>query len=99
MSYLAVNPSGIELIFHYEPVRRKESNGFITIEYWFDAQFARENESEHDGAILLPNGTIEKLIGKKLSWKDEPIELIIKHNVKETIHEIVEKTVNEIIKK
>lgn len=27
------------------------------------------------GPINLPKGSIEKLIGKKMTWKDEPIEL------------------------
>ena len=25
--------------------------------------------------ITLPKGSIEKLIGKKLTWEDEPVEL------------------------
>jgi hypothetical protein len=27
---------------------------------------------EREGSCQLPNGTIEKLIGKKLTWADEP---------------------------
>lgn len=25
--------------------------------------------------VILPKGSIEKLIGKKLTWKDEPVEI------------------------
>ena len=25
--------------------------------------------------VELPKGSVEKLLGKKLSWKDEPVEL------------------------
>ena len=30
---------------------------------------------ELDKGIKLPKGSIEKLIGKKLNWRDEPVEL------------------------
>lgn len=30
------------------------------------------NDSEH---IKLPRGTIKKLIGRELTWKDDPVEL------------------------
>lgn len=29
---------------------------------------------ELDKGIKLPKGSIEKLIGKKLTWRDEPVE-------------------------
>ena len=29
---------------------------------------------ELDKGIKLPKGSIEKLIGKKLNWRDEPVE-------------------------
>jgi len=28
-----------------------------------------------DNSIRLPSGSIEKLIGRKLSWEDEPVEI------------------------
>lgn len=28
-----------------------------------------------DPAVSLPKGTIEKLIGRKLTWNDEPVKL------------------------
>ena len=30
---------------------------------------------ELDKGIKLPKGSIEKLIGKKLTWRDEPVKL------------------------
>lgn len=27
------------------------------------------------GVVRIPNGNIKKLIGRKLSWNDEPVEL------------------------
>ena len=33
------------------------------------------DEGVEDVAVVLPNGTIEKIIGHKMSWEDEPIEL------------------------
>lgn len=48
-----------EWIFEYEPERSVE-NGF-----WWDS-----NDS-----VELPKGSIKKLIGRELTWSDEPVEL------------------------
>ena len=29
----------------------------------------------YSGAIQLPKGTIKKLLGRELTWEDEPVEL------------------------
>ena len=34
-----------------------------------------DDESWYDSAIFLPKGSIKKLIGKDLTWEDEPVEL------------------------
>ena len=34
------------------------------------------DEGFRDISIELPNGTIKKLIGRELTWEDEPVELI-----------------------
>jgi len=31
-------------------------------------------DTEHD-YVVLPKGSIEKLIGKKLTWENEPVEI------------------------
>ena len=53
-----------EFIFNNRPLRR-ESMG----EWWPDI------ENMDQDVVLLPGGTIEKLIGRQLSWEDEPVEL------------------------
>ena len=53
------------------------------IENIFDEKpFRKHNEwypSESE-FVQLPRGSIEKLIGKKLTWEDEPVELEEQHS-------------------
>lgn len=61
MAWVSVNKSGFEVMFEEEPIR--------------DIIWC-VNTSNHDcSCIGLPEGTIEKLIGKKLTWEDEPVKL------------------------
>lgn len=65
MCYLCVNEDNKEYVFDYEPVREDG--------YW---DFQEDKHGEPIGSMIeLPIGSIEKLIGKKLSWKDNPYEL------------------------
>ena len=64
MAFLAVDPDGQELIFRYKPYRRDDR-------YWSSSYYASRNHF----AIGLPPGSIAKLIGRELSWKDEAVEL------------------------
>lgn len=48
-----------EWIFEYEPKR------LVTIGIWWD----------HRECIELPQGSIKKLIGRDLTWEDDPVEL------------------------
>lgn len=48
-----------EWIFEHKPERSVE-NGF-----WWDAS----------DCVELPQGSIKKLIGRDLTWEDEPVEL------------------------
>lgn len=58
MAWLAVDSLGNEFIFDGKPLRAKL---FWNIDgYWEEVQ--------------LPKGTIWKLIGKHLTWEDEPVE-------------------------
>lgn len=63
MAYVAVNKDGIEKIFEEKPFRNNE-------EYW-----GGETSFTPYEAVFIPNGTIEKLIGRQLTWQDEPVEL------------------------
>lgn len=67
MVYLAVDKNGIEAIYNVKPIRgtsRLKAN----TEMW-----TLPNISDH--YILLPKGSIKKLIGKDLTWDDEPVEI------------------------
>jgi hypothetical protein len=59
MAWLAVDLSGCECIFSTKPERNPITN------WWqIDGQY-----------VILPSGSIEKLIGRNLSWEDEPVEI------------------------
>lgn len=61
MALLAVDTDG-EWIFDSKPVRYIEKNHFL-------------RETIVDSAIELPSGSIKKLIGRELTWEDEPVEI------------------------
>jgi len=64
MSYLAVDLDGEEFIYEYKPTRDEESKCF------------RAGDEYDDNYVLLPKGSIEKLIGKKMTWNNEPYEYL-----------------------
>lgn len=59
MAWVAVNKNGDEVLFDFEPERY---NDFFWVEDVGDD-------------IYLPKGTIKKLIGRDLTWEDNPVEL------------------------
>lgn len=59
MAWVAVNKSRSEVIFDFEPYR------------WNDSLWVEDTGDD----IYLPKGTIKKLIGKDLTWEDNPVEL------------------------
>lgn len=61
MPYLTVDNLGNEFIFENKPIKEMNTWGSYNTDY--------------DSIIYLPKGTIEKIIGRKPNWKDEPIEL------------------------
>lgn len=60
MAWVAVDKDGSEWIFNFIPVR---SN---TVWRGYDSE---------DCLFNLPKGTIKKIIGRDLTWNDEPVEL------------------------
>ncbi len=60
MSYVAVDKDGSEYVYDYKPNRLEE-------------YFTCTSYSE---SVELPEGSIEKLIGRKLNWEDSPVELV-----------------------
>lgn len=59
MAWVAVNYNGNECVFDTKPERY--NNLFWVIEWGDD--------------VYLPKGSIKKLIGRELTWEDEPVEL------------------------
>lgn len=58
-TYVAVDKNGDEWIYDSKPKR------------YFDKEFSLPAGAN----VPLPNGTIEKLIGRTLCWEDEPVPL------------------------
>ena len=73
MAYVAVNKDGTENIFNYKPIVNdayyKDLRHTELVECWSPEGLYG------DSSVRLPRGTIEKLIGRKLTWEDEPVEL------------------------
>ena len=67
MAYIAVDKDGTEVIFDVKPVR-----GTNNLKGNCDQWALNSATSKY---ITLPLGSIEKLIGRKLTWDDEPVEI------------------------
>ena len=69
MAWLAVDKSGVECIFDNKPERNNNQ--------WDDIVYSVYGEIYYDVdiGIVLPKGTIKKLIGRELTWEDNPVEL------------------------
>lgn len=71
MAYLCVDEDGQEMIFDNKPYRDTSSVGG----YW-----NRCKEGDFCN-VDLPKGTIKELIGKDLTWEDEPYEFTEQDNI------------------
>ena len=60
MCWVAVDKNGDEYVYGHEPFRYYEDS------YW---------SPDGTECVFLPKGSIEKLIGRVLTWEDEPVEL------------------------
>lgn len=60
MPYLAVDLDGDELIAEEKPIRKSK--------IW-------ETILENIDVVYLPKGSIKALIGRELTWTDEPVDL------------------------
>ena len=65
MAWVAVNRYGDEYIFQAFPVRL---NGVCAPKFC-------DYENRVYDYVELPKGSVKKLIGRELSWSDDPIEL------------------------
>lgn len=61
MAWLAVDETGKEIVFSQKPFRMFSS-------IWV-------SEDYDDNGVQLPQGSIKKLIGRDLTWEDDPVEL------------------------
>ena len=60
MAYLAVDADGTEVVFSERPKR-------------FRSVWVSQEKALIDKYIELPRGSIAKLIGRELTWEDEPV--------------------------
>ena len=89
MGWLCVNKNGQELICQNKPERlgllkrRPSDCGAYKIiddiwseplSYWGDNEMCSCQDATYNFDIDLPKGSIEKLIGKTLTWDDEAVE-------------------------
>lgn len=72
MAWLAVNSWGCEEMFHNCPERIENRYWQDNIVYW---EIREHTTCADDYSIELPKGTIKKLIGKNLTWDDEPVKI------------------------
>lgn len=63
MTWVAVNKDGEDMIFQYKPERINWSD----YKQWVMPCFGN--------VMTLPKGSIEKLIGRHLTWEDEAVEI------------------------
>ncbi len=62
MAYLVVDKDGSEVIFSYPPKRGEE-------------EWLNDPRIDNSDFVILPKGSIKKLIDKELSWDNEPVKI------------------------
>lgn len=62
MAWVAVDKNNRECIYQFRPIKRKTDGEFIP-------------RYEYSMWLVLPKGTIKKLIGRDLDWSNDPVEL------------------------
>lgn len=73
MTWVATDAYSDEYIFQNKP--KRDGNWWVDPIYEsFDGQ-GGSLTYHHNSDIRLPKGTIKKIIGRSLDWKDEPVEL------------------------
>ena len=77
MTHLAVNKDGSEVVSNTRIKRFKD--------YWVDEFF--EHEFDTIDVVFLPKGSIKKLIGRELTWEDNPVEFTEKNIDTESFNE------------
>lgn len=82
MAWLAVDKNGIEAVFRRKPKRIKRTNKwndavekFVYEGGWYHPAYGSLQTIKQTTKSILPKGSIEKLIGKTLTWADDPYKL------------------------
>ena len=71
-AWLGTNKNGTETISPGKPERSYWNGG----EWCYEEEVYVESETGTEClTIEIPSGSIEKLIGRKLTWDDEPVEI------------------------
>lgn len=65
MAWLAVHRNGVEVMSNARPYRDKNRQ-------WWNIDY---KNNRLNGVVDLPKGSIKKLIGRNLTYDDEPVEL------------------------
>lgn len=74
MAWLAKDDDGTEGIYVLKP---KIIDGEWSDAQWDNNTFIQSDEDYiYDSCVVLPKGSIKKLIGKDLTFKDGPIEIV-----------------------
>lgn len=68
MAWLAVNKDGSEIISQERLNKDFVSKRWVSYRLYSDGKY-------YPAIIYLPKGTIKKIIGRELNWKDEPVEI------------------------
>lgn len=83
-AWLAKEQGGKEVIFKHKPHRvpwcdNKSGTWSDEKTYWVDDHNFRGTGhlgyAQQNSRIILPKGTIKLLIGRNLTWKDEPVKI------------------------
>ncbi len=72
-SWICVDGHGDERIFPCEPHRKFPNMNLEVL--WGQRWTTNPIEKEYQKGILLPKGTIKFLIGKNMTYDDEPIKI------------------------
>ena len=73
MAWLAVDSKGSETIFAEKPIRSKFNVWLVRVVFSMNPD--SETITNDTSFIRLPQGSIKKLIGRDLTWEDEPVEI------------------------
>ena len=90
MAWLAVDKDGTEAVFRRKPKRVKTTNKWNDVVekfvcegrlcpningYEYRKSYGSLQTIKQTSKSILPKGSIEKLIGKKLTWADDPYKI------------------------